>query len=63
VGRINVITQVLPRGGNLEGLWSESNLGGDTNPHGGIPSAPVQNISTSFRVSAPSGKTQHKDDP
>jgi len=30
---------------------------------GGIPSAPVQNISTSFRVSVPAGKTQHKEDP
>ena len=34
MGIINVITQVLPRGRNLEGLWSESNLGGDTNPYG-----------------------------
>jgi len=27
------------------------------NPHGGNSTAPVQNISTSFKVSAPSGKT------
>ena len=40
VGRINAITQVLPRGGNLEGLWSEPNLGGDTNPHGGYSICP-----------------------
>jgi len=40
-----------------------SNFGGDTNPHGGIPSAPVRNISTSFRVTAPSGKTQQHKDP